>query len=212
MQPMPDDMPPGAKGGGVAGAPPQHNGAGRHGSDGDDDRPPSRLLRISLLAALVVLAGLWAYALVYSVTRRDPERLSAHDRQAVSQACRQAANGLRNLAPLPNPPTNATVSARAASETKVLERMVNRARQVHPARNASRVALTGWLDDWDTLLDARDTYAREVVNDKGVELVIPSVNGSPIYVRMDKYATGKGLDACRVDALGATNVYAFRKP
>jgi len=200
------DEPPG----GVALVPPHHNGA-KEGSAEPTDARPSRLLRVSLIAALVVLIGLWGYALVYSVMRKDPERLTNREHTTVQHACERAADRLRALPPVPKPPTNETVSARAAAETNVFARMVADTRQVHPAGSAPRVALEKWLDDWDTLLDARRTYAREVLTDKGAELVIPVVGGSPIYVRMNKYATSKALDACTVDALGATNVYAFRK-
>ncbi len=187
---------------------PGHGGGGDGGGDG---RGRSRLLRRSLVGALVVLVGLWAYALVYSVTRKDPERLTSAERHAALDACRQAAADMRSLPTVPTPPTNATVSARAEGETDVLARMVSTLRRLEPDREAARQALDAWLDDWDIMLRARRTYARDVLHDKGAKLVTPVDAGAPIFVRMNKYSDSKGLADCSVEALGATAVNALRK-
>jgi hypothetical protein len=201
---------------GIAVEPPHRNGGGATGLDtddggGGDGARHSWLLRVSLLVALVVLIGLWGYALVYSVMRKDPERLSRSERAAVLHACDLAATQMRALPPVPNPPTNATVSARASAETDVLARMVATGRRVQPARSAAKVALRAWFDDWDALLRSRRVYAHEVQRDKGAQLVTPVDAGGPIFVRMNKYAQGKSLEDCSVEALGATSVNALRK-
>jgi hypothetical protein len=209
---------------GVALEPPHRNGPALGGGDGDGhghggngDGPGeegahrSRLLRFSLLAALVVLIGLWAYALVYSVVRRDPERLSSAERAEVIDACKGATNRMLALPVVPNPPTNATVAARASAETDALERMVAQVRTIHPDRSAAATALTAWLHDWDRLLDARRTYADEVRTDRGAKIVVPNDAGAPIFVRMNKYSDGKGLAECRTDQLGAERVNEVRK-
>jgi hypothetical protein len=188
-----------------------HDGAGGGDGAGEDGAHRSRLLRVSLLVALVVLIGLWAYALVYSVVRRDPERLSSAERTEVVQACKDATKRMLALPVVPNPPTNATVAARATAETDALERMVTKVRTIHPDRSAAATALTAWLHDWDRLLDARRTYADEVRTDRGAQIVVPNDAGSPIFVRMNKYADGKGLAECRTDQLGAERVNEVRK-
>src|SRR3954451_16332481 len=104
------------------------------------------------------------------------------------------------LPPVPNPPANATVAARATAETDALGRMVTDVRGLHPERSATATALSAWLRDWDKLLDARRTYADEVRTDRRAKLVVPIDAGSPIFVRMNKYADGKGLAECRTDA------------
>jgi hypothetical protein len=71
--------------------------------------------------------------------------------------------------------------------------------------------LRAWLDDWDKLLDARRTYAIEVLTDKTAKILVPVDAGSPIFVRMNKYADGKGLAACKTDALGAERVNEVRR-
>jgi hypothetical protein len=204
--------------GGLALEPPHRNGGesgnGGHDGTGDGDgpnAPRSRVLRLSLVAALVVLLGLWGYALVYSVTRKDPERLSSADRQSVLDACDRAESDMRTLPVVPDPPTNETVSARAAAETDTLAHMVSTLRHLEPDRDAARQALDAWLDDWDVMLHARRTYAREVLHDKSSTIVTPVDAGAPIFVRMNKYAESKGLEDCTVESLGATSVNALRK-
>jgi hypothetical protein len=175
------------------------------------ERRRSRGTRNALVVALVVLIGLWAYALVYSLFRRDPERFTAAERTTVLEACEDAFAALHDLPPVDDPPTNETVAARAAGETGVFERMLATIRAVDPERADSGVALDAWLDDWDLLLDARREYAREVLTDRSADLVVPVDAGSPIFVRMNEYAESKGLTACKTDALGAENVYAVRR-
>jgi hypothetical protein len=196
--------------GGSPGDPGPGDGDGA-GPGGEPGRSRSRVLRVSLVAALVVLLGLWAYALVYSVTRKDPERLSSAQRHAVLDACHQAAAAMRALPVVPTPPTNATVSARAEGETGVLARMVATVRRIEPSRDAARQALHEWLDDWEIMLHARRTYAQEVLHDKSAKLVTPVDAGAPIFVRMNKYTDSKGLADCSVESLGATSVNALRR-
>jgi hypothetical protein len=199
--------------GGLALEPPHRNGGTggpADGGDGSEHAPRSRATRIALVAALVVLLGMWAYALVYSVTRKDPERLTNAQRHQVLDACDRAADDMRALPVVPEPPTNATVSARATAETDVLAHMVATLRHMEPSRAAARQALDAWLDDWDIMLHARRTYAQEVLHDKGAKLVTPVDAGAPIFVRMNKYTDSKGLPDCDVEALGVTSVDAVR--
>jgi hypothetical protein len=201
--------PPGDDGPGGAGG--SGEGPGREGDGDAPGVPRSRLLRVSLLVALVVLLGLWGYALVYSVTRKDPERLSSAQRQQVLDACHQAADDMRALPGVTDPPTNATVSARATGETDALAHMVATLRHLEPSREAARQALDAWLDDWNIMLHARRTYAQEVLHDKSATIVTPVDAGAPIFVRMNKYAESKGLEDCTVESLGATSVNALRR-
>jgi hypothetical protein len=179
--------------------------------DVEPERTRSRRLRIALVAALVVLIGIWAYALVYSLFRRDPERFTAAERSAVLEACETAFDDLHDLPPIDPPPTNESVAVRATSETRVFEQMLDRMRAVEPERRDAAIALHAWLDDWEQLLDARRQYAQEVRTDRNAELLVPVDAGSPIFVRMNNYAESKGLAPCKTEALGAEKVYALRR-
>jgi hypothetical protein len=198
------------------------NGAGRGTDvetapgppDGPGDEPEktrSRGMRIALVTALVVLIGLWAYALVYSLFRRDPERFTTAERTSVLEACETAFEDLHGLPPVEAPPTNESVAARATAETQVFEQMLTNIRAIDPERKDAAVALDAWLDDWGQLLDARRLYAQEVRTDRDAELVIPVDAGSPIFVRMNEYAESKGLAPCQTEALGAEKVFAVRR-
>jgi hypothetical protein len=173
--------------------------------------PRSRRMRIALTVALVVLIAIWAYALVYSLFRRDPERFSAAERRAVLDACETAFEDLHDLPPIEPPPTNAAVASRAAAETEVFEAMLTSIRAVRPERADAAVALDAWLGDWEQLLDARRRYTEQVRTDRDAELLVPVDAGSPIFVRMNNYAESKGLASCKTEALGAEKVYALRR-
>jgi hypothetical protein len=195
---------------GVALDTPHSNGANGARTGGPERRGSSRVLRIALLGALVVMIGLWAYALVYSLTRRDPERLSDGERRTLEQACENAADAMRALPPVEDPPDNARVSARASAETEVFEQMLADARAIRPDRDDAAIALDAWIDDWEALLEARRTYATEVRTDKGADIVVPIDAGSPIFVRMNEYAESKGVARCTTEALGAERVNRIR--
>jgi hypothetical protein len=172
----------------------------------EEHEPRSLRMKIALLAAAVVVVGLWTWALVFSVVRKDPERLTSAEHTAVVQACKTAAATERALPAVPNPPTNASVAARANGETAALGKMVAELRAIHPQRAPAAEALSKWLDDWDALLGARRAYGAAVVTDRGAELVIPAVKGTAITVRMNNYAESKSVEDCDTTALGAENV------
>ncbi|MCU1426814.1 MAG: hypothetical protein JWL83_814 [Actinomycetia bacterium] len=202
---------------GVALGTPHANGAARVGVVVEEEREPrSRATRIALLAALVVVIGLWGFALVYSVVRKDPERLTTAEHSTIVQSCKTAVARMLELpavrAPGGVPPTKAAVAARTAGETAVLTRMIAELRQVHPQRAATAEALGKWLDDWDSIIVARHAYALQVLTSRTAELVIPADRGVAISVRMNNYAKSKFLvDDCGTTTLGAENVNAVHR-
>jgi hypothetical protein len=180
--------------------------------DGDEQRERSRGTRWALVGLALIVAGLWGWALVYSVIRKDPERLSAAEHGRIEQVCTTTIKRLRALPPVSSPPTNAKVAQRARAETGELTRMVADLRAVHPQRAAAAQALSKWLDDWDSLLAVRHAYAREVAaRGRKAEIVIPAANGTAITVRMNRYAESKSIEDCDTTALGAENVNSLAK-
>src|SRR5262249_29191355 len=144
----------------------------------DEHRPRSRKVRIAIGATAVIVALLWAWALVYSVIRKDPERLTKAEHTQIVQACQSAQTQLKALPPVSNPPTNESVSTRAAGETQVLSNLVADLRTMHPQRGATAEALSKWLDDWDSILRVRRLYANQVLVDRHAELVLPVDTGA----------------------------------
>src|SRR5262249_9086126 len=60
----------------------------------------SRTRRNILVGVLLVVAGLWGYAIWYSVARPSPESLDGDAKTAVTNACTDARTQLRALPPL----------------------------------------------------------------------------------------------------------------
>jgi hypothetical protein len=206
---------------GVGLEPPHRNGSGAHPPmsplppgayvvEDDEDGGGSRTLRIALIVGLVVLAGMWAYALVYSMTRRDPERLATAERDRVEQTCASAITRLRALPEVSDPPTLDSVLQRTKGENAELTTMVDSLRDIHIEHGDARTAYRAWLHSWDTLLASREHYEQQVQVDRGADLIIPVEDGTPITVRMNKYTDGKGLPSCNTTALGAEYVNALQ--
>jgi hypothetical protein len=170
----------------------------------------SRGLRIALVVGLVLLAGMWAYALFYSMTRRDPVRLSRAEHDRVEQTCSDTIDRLRALPKVSKPPTLSAVVERTKAENDVLAGMVASLRKVDVQRADAHTAYVAWLHSWDQLLTARQHYEQQVEVDRGAELVIPIDQGTPITVKMNKYTDGKGLPSCNTTALGAEYVNAVQ--
>lgn len=169
-----------------------------------------------LIALLVVFVGLWAFALTYSVTAggRSPERLTNPDARSVEAACVDAQH---QLAALPQVGDKAGVAARAtriASEDALLTSMVGRLRAVHPAQKTPKVALTGWLGDWDRLIAAREHYVSDLrtIGAKA-RFVEPATAGvDPIVDKMNNWILEQGTrtDACNTGELQAEVIFGPR--
>ena len=76
---------------------------------------------------------------------------------------------------------------------------------VHDIRDEARDLLTSdppsndWLSDWDRLVAARETYAREILDGSFPDLDIPTdEHGKDIYLRMDDAFLGE--PSCEVPA------------
>jgi hypothetical protein len=77
---------------------------------------------------------------------------------------------------------------------------------VAPTDADGAAALSGWLDDWDVLLAAREHHADEQRAGDTSGFDIPAErpgSSKPVTVRMNEYAEMKGLERCTTSALRA---------
>jgi hypothetical protein len=178
--------------------------------DGDEARKErSPLLIASLVLALLAIAGLWAYAIWYSVAGPDPERITQSEAKTIDNECIATLTKVRALPPLAIPPNDASVAARARGETDAFVAMIDTLRtQVHPKQHGGSVAFAGWLDDWQSVIKARRGYEKNV--HPGELLVFPLAKGQPLTIRMNNFAESHGFADCDTTALGAENIDAIR--
>ncbi|RYY42669.1 MAG: hypothetical protein EON53_15660 [Actinomycetales bacterium] len=82
-----------------------------------------------------------------------------------------------------------------ADQNLAVERMIDTVRRIDAADRRSDRPLDAWLEDWDSLLRARDRYARQVSTGFDATFRVPTgPDDRPVVERMDRAADG----TCRV--------------
>jgi len=182
-------------------------------SGGTKASPKRRRL---IIAAFVVFGALWAYAITYSVTAggRSPERLDDPTAHGVNAACIAAQDA---LGALPQVSAHAPASARAdrlTREDAILSAMVDHLRAVHPTHKTPAAALTDWLNDWQSLITARQHYATDLRTEGDhARFIEPATAGvNPIVDKMNSWILEQGTrtDACNTGQLQAEVVFGPR--
>jgi hypothetical protein len=160
-----------------------------------------------MLGGLILFAAAWTIAIIYSVTAggRSPERLDDRDATIVANACTDAQRSLSALRQIGVRATPAAEAERIVAEDEIFSKMVTELRAVHPTGKAPSAALTGWLDDWQNLVDARNKYVDDLAT-KGndAQFVEPATKGiKPIADKMTDWTLEQGTrtDACNTGAL-----------
>ena len=185
---------------------PHPNGALQRPRDGRARRVRRRLL----LAAAIVVAVAWAYAIWYSVTRKNPEDLDEASAAAVEQVCERALDELRRLPDFDPGGGIQDDVALIEDENDVFEAMIDRLAAVEPDgndRDAAAKAYGRWLDDWRTLVARRAAVVPDLLEDGAA---VPDFRRDgepePIATRMQAYVNAQGLGACDPSTLQIENV------
>jgi hypothetical protein len=170
--------------------------------------PRSRSMRRWLIvAALVLVALVWAWAIAYSVTAggRSPERLTDAEARAVANACRDAQRSLEKLPQAGVHASFADKADRIDQEDAILAAMVERFQAVHPMGKDPAAALDGWWRDWSKLIAARQSYASDLrTQGADARFVEPATSGvEPIAIKMNNWILEQGTrtDGCNTGVL-----------
>lgn len=150
---------------------------------------------IALLAPLVAVAVAAAATLSLLHLRGADERGYLDDPEVtgvVSVACAVMTSTVEGLRVGGPPRRQAAV---LADQNLAVERMIDLVRRVDaPTRRADR-PLDAWLADWDSLLRARERYARQVSSGSEATFRVPTgPDDRPVVERMNRAADG----SCRV--------------
>jgi hypothetical protein len=185
--------------------PPHRNGAVT--TSGVTKRRATRRKITGILFAVFIVA--WIIALVYSVTAggTSPERLDDAAAKTVEANCRAAQRALSHLPQLRDTATPGDRATRLDRENAILAAMVKQQRAVRPTHHTPTVAITGWLDDWQRMINARIHFAQDL-RTKGTEarFTEPAYKGvDPIADKMNDWILEQGTrtDACNTNALQA---------
>jgi hypothetical protein len=133
---------------------------------------------VSFLAASLV--GLWQFA--------HHDRLELiDDPQVVStteSACATMTQAVRRAA-APPAGTNAANARAIQLQNDAVAAMIRAVRLLGPDRLDNDYPTSRWLTDWQTLIDERARYARDLAGNRPTTFVIPTVEGRPITERMN---------------------------
>jgi len=158
----------------------------------------SRLGRVAVVLVLLVIVGLWAYALSPLASRRPPGRLDDHS--FADQAETICASTVTNLAALPQAFETATPAERAdvvdRSDAE-LRAMVAELRPLTPAIDTRDGRMVNeWLDDWGVYIGDREGYAARLRNDPAARLYVTEKDGLQITEAIDRFAHINFMDSC----------------
>lgn len=158
----------------------------------------SRLGRVAVVAVLLVIVGLWAYALSPLASRRPPGRLDDHS--FADQGETVCAATVQSLAALPQAFESATPAERAdvvdRSNTE-LRAMIARLRPLTPAADTRDGRMVSeWLDDWGVYVGDREAYASRLRGDASARLYVTEKDGLQITEAIDRFARINFMDSC----------------
>lgn len=154
--------------------------------------PVSRGWRWIALLAPVVAVAVAAAAVVWLLHSRDRDARGYLDdvevTSTVSAACTimtASVQGLRVEGPA------RLQAAILADQNLAVRRMIEMVRELDDTTRRADRPLEAWLADWESLLRARERYARQVAGGFDGTFRLPTVDGGrPVTERMDRAADG----------------------
>lgn len=171
--------------------------------------PPARTRLVRLLVVVVVLALVlfWLWILSGAPAKKNPDYLS--DRQWVERAsarCEAAVDRIAELAPAREATTPAERAETVSEANTILDRLVSELRADRPDNADDRRIVGKWLDDWDLVLDARTTFARELAE---VDL---EAGEEPPRLLLPENQRGDGVDRAITNFADVNNMPACGAP
>lgn len=167
----------------------------------DEDEPLSfraRTARVLALLAILMVMGLWGWALFFPPSTTPPGTLT--DRswpEAAEQVCTNAA---AQLAPLPKSFETTTAVARSEVIVKtnvILNSMLDQLAALPPSTDPGDVSdTTEWLADWRTYVGDRAAYATALSQDPSARFYVSLKDKKQVTVPVDFFAKMNKMYNC----------------
>jgi hypothetical protein len=153
-----------------------------------DFPPPRTSAGWTWLAVLLGVVGLAVVvtltAALVSLDRTNPSEVIEDD-DLTSTIAAECALMTSTVASMPLSGATPQQAATIADQNRAIEVMVRSIRSANPGEIRSDQPAEQWLRDWERLVDARGSYARELLRDPGASLAVPrDANGVEITRRM----------------------------
>jgi len=167
----------------------------------DEDEPMSfraRTARVLALLAVVVIVGLWGWALFFPPSEKPPATLKDRTFPDTAEAiCTNAAAQLSQLPKsyaTPNPIERADVVSKTDVILNDMLDQLNGATPPPDAHEASNVA--EWLSDWRTYVGDRAAYSKALTNDPNARFYVSLKEKDQITKPIDFFATMNKMYNC----------------
>ena len=167
----------------------------------DEDEPMSfraRTARVLALLAILLIVGLWGWALFFPPSAPPPATLK--DRsfpEAADSICTNAAEQLSKLPKsyaTPNPVERSQVITKT---DVILSGMLDQLNGITlPADESEASNITEWLGDWRTYVSDRANYAQALLNDPGARFYVSVKEKQQITKPIDFFATMNKMYNC----------------
>lgn len=158
-----------------------------------------RTARVLALLAIVVMAGLWGWALFFPPSTKAPGTLT--DRtfpDAAEPICTDAAAALATL-PAAHETTDPVERAQVVRRSDViLDGMLDRLDAIAPPADSGNEArnISEWLADWHTFVGDRENYADALTNDPQARFYVTEKEKRQITAPIDFFATFNQMPNC----------------
>lgn len=169
----------------------------------DDEAEPMslgrRAARVFAIVSVIVVIGLWSYALFGPTQKHAPGHLSDPSfPEAAQPICASAAAAIAALPPAystSDPAERAAVIARAnASLTDMLDRLDTTAPPAGSSKDADMIA--EWLADWRTYLGDRERYADALRTDAKARFYVSTKDRQQITKPIDFFTNINHMLEC----------------
>ena len=167
----------------------------------DEDEPMSfraRTARVLALLAVLVIVGLWSWALFFPPSEKPPATLK--DRSFPDAAETICTNAAARLAQLPKSYATPNPIERADVVTKtdvILNSMLDELSGITPPPDAHEASnVSEWLSDWRTFVGDRATYAKALTSDPNARFYVSLKEKQQITKPIDFFATMNKMYNC----------------
>ena len=172
----------------------------------DEDAEPMsfrrRTAQLLAVASVVLIAGLWAYALFWPHPTTPPGRLD--DPTFSTAAAEVCAAAVGQLATLPPAWSTSGAGERAAvvgRSVVLLTAMIDElSRLAPPAGTNDGMMVDEWLTDWRTYIADRQSYADRLGTDPGARFYESIKADAQVSRPIDFFAVANRMDDCSTPA------------
>lgn len=160
--------------------------------------PLSWVAKLAVITLVSALGAMWFYAFSGLARTDHVDKLDDPSFAAVAEpVCAAALTELYRYPPSYETPVAAERAEIIDATTSVLRSMVRELRSLAPSSGSDAAIVSAWLDDWETYLEDRSAYAKELRTDPEAPFLVSMKGNRQITVPMDKFAEVNVMNSCR---------------